>query len=136
MSKIIEHTSNGFKWLLVEVPEGAKHIELQGESIFYRTIVQGFISPVGNRKWIYIPQGSWEIVGKADSLTEGQWKEIVPTVAGWKNPIYYNHTAKGSDYRDIVDAAFDTAKESGLSLLAKQGLNESTTLILKSTQLL
>lgn len=79
---------------------------------------------------IKLPEGTWAIEGVGDRLTEEQWKGIVETVSGWSKPIYYNYAASGRDYRDIVEAAFETATESGLSLLKSKGLNPSEIIIL------
>lgn len=80
---------------------------------------------------LHLPAGQWEILGKGDSLTEEQWVWVATQVVGWSSVIYHNHTASGRDYRDIVEAAFSTATESGLSLLKSKGLKPENTLILK-----
>lgn len=78
----------------------------------------------------YLPFGEWKILGLGRDLTEDQWREVVETVSGWSKVVYYNYSASGRDYRDIVEAAFDNATESGTSLLRSKGLQGENTLIL------
>lgn len=138
MSKIIEHTYNGFKWLLVEVPEdGTSFIIYQGNQLSYEHSVTG--SETGSRTGFIgeelLPSGSWEIVGKADSMTEEQWKEIVESgVCNDSGDHGLGFFRYYREYPDELEESFGffSAKESGEALLLSHGLKPETTLILKS----
>lgn len=119
MSKIIEHTSNGFKWLLVEVPEGAKEFDLPEQD--YGNVLQ-----YKTKHWEseMLPSGSWEIVGKADSLTDQQKNKVVEddfmgTVRRWK------------DYKKPNSFLYHP-RDSFLSLLRSHGLKPENALLLEA----
>lgn len=127
MSKIIEHTSNGFKWLLVEVPEDATGFLVVKNSLRWK------ISP--NKYWwdqLIIPSEGWEIVGKADKFGVSNWMQICEI----------DEVHKGDTLHKVYDRLFENgskiiatsdSKKAGLSLLRSHGLKPETTLILKTT---
>lgn len=117
MSKTIEHS--GF--LLVEVPEksyGHRLYELNdGWNI--ECWYNGYL------KYIQIDGGNYQIIGLAKDLSEDQWKEIAEEMYLGERP-----TGKYENYGFGLPK-FETATESGHSLLKSHSLEPSTTLILK-----
>lgn len=74
----------------------------------------------------------WTLIGKASALTEDQWAELVG------EPVYDNGGTPDENGIDKIyapwvetDFPYDTATQSGLSLLKKHNLNPDTTIILK-----
>lgn len=112
MIKII--TTNVAELLCVKVPENSyRHLftNIHGDNDLVFYIKNEF------PKFVTLPDGNYQLLGIAHGLTEEVWREILPPILGWSKTLYYNHQSKCSDYRDIVDSAFDKATESGLSLL-------------------
>lgn len=62
-------------------------------------------------EWVYLPKGSWAILGMSDKLTEEEWKKVVIRWDSGKYNDYERHLAR-----------VDTATESGLSLLKSKGI--------------
>lgn len=121
-------------YLLLTVPENYWAFHFEGDWVHaYPVDGGGGTKPIGWHTQVPNP-GQWSIIGKGSELKEDDWKGIVPEVSGWSRIIYYNHTASGRDYRDIVDTAFDTATNSGLSLISSHNMKPETTLILKKIQ--
>jgi hypothetical protein len=110
---MLSKTINGKEYLFVEVPAWAKVFEVGNTSIYYS---DG--EPQGEWRVPKLPsRGKYEVIGKASELTEEQWGEIVEPVSFAGKTYFHNYLASSRDFRDIVEAAFGTAKESGLSLL-------------------
>jgi hypothetical protein len=109
---MLSKTINGKTYLFVEVPETAKIYRIQ-------KLMSSWLLMDDDR--IFQPQplgdGDFSIIGKASELTEEQWGEIVEPVSFAGKTYFHNYLASSRDFRDIVEAAFGTAKESGLSLL-------------------
>jgi hypothetical protein len=83
---------------------------------------------------IKLPAGYWEIVGRPESITEEQAKQVVEAVKDWKTVIYYDYEAPGLDYRDIVETAYDAALESFRSLLKSKSVDPEKVIILIKQQ--
>lgn len=76
---------------------------------------------------IKIPEGNWRILGKANELTEEQWKEVVPEI---HKGAYVNCDKKTRSWKDYNwDFYTDTATESGASLLKFHELENPLILI-------
>lgn len=106
-------------WVFVEVPVNAKQLKVATDNEgftrlwFGLPIIRGFSQ-------VELPEGhAYTLIGKADSLTEDQWKQIVGV---WSSGIY--------NYEN-PPVKVETAKESGLSLLKSQGMEPDTCVILK-----
>ena len=81
---------------------------------------------------IDLPPGSWSKLGKASELTEEQMKLVCDTVGGWSKVLYHNYTAKCSDYRDIVDAAYYCICDSYVSFLTFHGIKPEDYLLIEN----
>lgn len=117
------HTENGH--LFIEVPEG-----FFGYSIIDTTNggkALKITDRVGDCVYRPLPPGSYTLVGLGSELTEEQWKEIIEDT--WESGDFI-----GWSFRDYSDkhSTFDTATESGLSLLKSKSLSPNTTVILKN----
>ena len=66
-----------------------------------------------------LPVGQWEIVL---DTAEDDYATLMPIISGWSRSLYYNYEADQRDYRDIIEAAFDTPKASFHSLLRSLNL--------------
>ena len=98
----------------VELPEGAEKIYItsggmSGKAIFFY---------IGNRRNYYgLPPGNWQILFTTATATEQDWATVIP------EPYHRNfldYTQKqGKGYTVYF---FDTATDSGHSLLAANGL--------------
>ena len=49
-------------------------------------------------------------------------KYVRPVTFGLEYKGYFNHIAKGQDFRDIVESSFETKEESCISLLQSKGI--------------
>ena len=127
MSKIIIHVNNGKTFLLVHLPESWDYDMIDGDL---------WIGPKGmygdGHEMVALPEGQWQLFGKADQLSEEQVKEIVPEYL----PGLYSDYSKNLK-RTAVEKVFndpkyctETAIGSLLSLLASHNLQPSTILIL------
>lgn len=113
------------EYLLVEVPEGCHEIEInygKDKVVFWE---DGFSSELG------LPPGQWEIIGRASELSEEQWSGIVEPIGGWSSVLYYDYSASGRDYRDIIESGLKSPTESGLSLIKSHSMNPETTLVIR-----
>lgn len=112
-------------WVLVEVPKEAINFRMGDitHDLYYHNGIECFI---------VLPKMSKStrraIIGKASELTEDQWKQIVETFPSYRWGVRRG-IQRFKNYR--VEAPFETAKESGLSLLKSQGMEPETTVILK-----
>jgi hypothetical protein len=131
------------KYLLVEVSLIAfnfrlgKSEKLKGKMFASCPVTSGFTYE--------LPSGNWQIIGKADSLSEDDWKGIVEPLFSNEeindghyhyeidlNPMpykNYNWNTEKDDGREF--SSFDTSVESGHSLIASHSMKPETTLILK-----
>lgn len=103
--------------LIVPVPEGSgcEQIKKDGTLLVYSNAGQG-------HTFIDLPLGLWRIVGRAKELAEEQWHKII---GGQLKQMPY------PDF-ELVFNWFDTATESGMSLLRSHGIDpETNPLILK-----
>lgn len=112
--------------IAIKVPEGSEMYTIHENKLLL--LFSGGQS--ARKKWCDLPPGQWQILGIASELTEEDWKKVVELVGGWSNVIYYDYNTTARDYRDIVEAAFKTATQSGQSLLASKNLPMESTLIL------
>lgn len=55
-----------------------------------------------------LPPGNWQLLGKPGSVTEEKWKGVIEMYPIVESYVYY---------KDTVPYLFDTATESGLSLI-------------------
>ena len=76
---------------------------------------------------IKLPPGQWSIVGIGSQLNEDMWNGIVERLRDSKGFDGYKNY---SEWFTVFEENFNTATESGLSLLAAQGKKPSTTLII------
>lgn len=126
---MIHNLTDGF--IGVEVPEDAKDIEISFTRIGNSVLVYEY----GDKQCNVQPiKGQYKIIGKADSLTDDQWRGILEPV---NNPFIHEYMGNFI-YRDYTKPQSHTVSdarcepiESGLSLLASKNLNPSTILILK-----
>lgn len=110
----IEHVNGGKRFLLVEVPERAKGFKVvSGIGLRYSY-------ESGCMEGLVIPPGEWQIVGKADQLSEEQFAEIVRK----KGTMFKDYLINGEPYH--------SAKMSLDTLLLSLNLQPSTTIILKA----
>jgi len=75
-----------------------------------------------------LPPGSWSILGKGNEITEEQWKTIVGIE--WfedDDEYFYIYEPDGKVRSNLF---YDTAIESGLSLLKSKSLNPESIIIL------
>lgn len=127
------HTLNNH--LFVEVPEG----------FFNHSIVKNVLHAGDNRvktsdrvgDAVYserLPEGNYQILGLASSLTEDQWKGIVEmekenVMIDWD---VIEGDVMGNIYKDYCgDEIFYTPEESGQSFLKSKSLEAERTLVLK-----
>lgn len=113
-------TLNNKELLLVELPEGAKDIDIHYNSdlkihqLFWRAEFMG-MKDVGALR--DLPDGEWKLIGKLPEVTEEQYHELVHFF------IYEDEIAKENIYRDYSELGFyDTAKESFFSALTASGI--------------
>jgi hypothetical protein len=130
---MISKSLGGKEYLFLNVPEQGHSFKLDDDQDIYY-----FLGPLRKVRYLVfdgLPDGYWLIIGKASELTEEQWGEIVDPVSFAGKTYFHNYLASSRDFRDIVEAAFDTAKESGLSLLLTilptLQANPETTLIIQ-----
>jgi hypothetical protein len=78
---------------------------------------------------VYLPKGSWSILGMSDKLSEDEWKKVVDYEI---NPMEdYFEGAK--DYsKDSDNYLCDTATESSLSLLKSKGIEVPHLILVKN----
>lgn len=118
------------EYLLVEVPRWATFNLLQSN---HGSLLQVWDRDYQDLKMneSQLPSGNWQIIGKADSLSEDDWKGIVET----KHGGFAGHLKGFKDYSPkyiYVDKdPISTAKESGHSLIESHQMKPETTLILK-----
>jgi len=120
--------------LFVKLPEGAKDVR-----VVYGTTGSTMASMVQmvycrdgkSQLFKSLPPGSYSIVCMKGEETSAIAEQIAERVSGWSNPIYYDYTAGGRDYRDVVEAAFPTALESLQSLYRSLGIEKLNGVILK-----
>jgi hypothetical protein len=83
---------------------------------------------------IKLPEGYWGIAGRPNNLTEEQWEKIVDWYEDSNDSSYdpqYNVTTYFKVFTDYVTGDdFDTAIESGLSLLASKNIDPGKVIIL------
>ena len=72
-----------------------------------------------------------EYIGYGDNMYEEKLKDIMPTTTFNDKTFYINYTAKTSDYRDIIESAYDKAYNSYLSMLTAYRFEADKVLILK-----
>ena len=121
-------TINGREFLFVEVPEDAIYFKISGAGfICYKSIVEKYWRVAENLNPVY----GYRILCKASEAGEEQARQIVEKVSGWSKELFYGYGVKCSDYRDIVDSAFDTATESLHSLILSLGMEVGKTIILE-----
>lgn len=122
---IYEHTNNGKKFLIVEVPEGSYdpfiHAPNGGNIQWLYYLLKGYY----NMKAKVLPPGSWEIMGMGKRLTESKWDEVVKN-NGWG--CYNNYKGKPDEIYTLLSAI-----ESGLALISSHKLTPKTALFLKQS---
>ncbi len=126
-------TINGREFLFVEVPEDATDFSIIGCISGQSTCMLYFDRHYGHDGLCekVLPPGSYRILCKASEAGEEESKEVVEKVSGWSKELFYGYGAKCSDYRDIVDSAFDTATESLHSLILSLGMEVNRVIILE-----
>ena len=130
-------THNGREFLFVEVPEDAHSFELHeltnnpSTNIVLDYWISNRRSDFARTGETYLPPGSYRILCKASEAGEEQARQIVEKVSGWSKELFYGYGVKCSDYRDIVDSAFDTATESLHSLILSLGMEVNRVIILE-----
>ena len=122
-------TINGREFLFVEVPEDAHNFEIDEDGWFFYSLDYSIFGDA-----IKLPSGSYRILCKASEAGEEESKEVVEKVSGWSKELFYGYGAKCSDYRDIVDSAFDTATESLHSLILSLGMEVNRVIILEKVK--
>lgn len=113
--------NNGF--VCVRCPEIGSNYKIIGEKLWFD------LPNEWDRCYIHLPNDSFQFICTSDTITEEQAGEIVDKVSGWHRAIYYDYTAGGRDYRDIVESAFDTALESFASLLKSKSLTGNVAIL-------
>lgn len=63
-------------------------------------------------QFIKLPEGEWQILGISTEVTEGQWRELMLRTKSFLSGVFPVFHYSG----------FETAKESGLSLLESNGI--------------
>lgn len=120
--KAIEHTNNGKRFLLVEVPDRAKGFKVvSGIGLRYSY-------ESGCMEGLVIPPGEWQLIGKAEQLSEAECASIC---SPWGNG-YEGYPDFSSHDEWALFAPCLTATDSLHSLLASNNLQPSTTIILQS----
>ena len=114
--------------LVVEVPEDTVHAEMFDKEssplavLIYRKDPQGLFNPGIPQPIWPIPEGKWEVLGKASSITEQQAKGLVE---GYGNGMYY-------DYRlPFMFGRKDTPIESFSSWLTANGIDKDSVILKK-----
>lgn len=124
------------RYLLVKCALGLEPIVIDNNSAMHgKSVVCNEVSKE-RLAWIQIPSNNTcTLIGKADQLTEDQWKGIVEIL--YENVRIEYDVLEGyiygniyKDYAQIEQLNYE-AKESGLSLLKAHGFEIDTTLILK-----
>lgn len=112
--------------LFVPVPEDSWNHQLHADGLnkLYLSWFHSFNKGKVKTGSIALPPGNWVPIGTTDTMGDKEWGEVLKPIEGWPTPLYYNYTAKGRDFRDIIDASLDTATASGANLL--QSLNITT----------
>lgn len=126
-------TINGRELMFVEVPESMPGLP----EIFDGKLLVDYWTDGNELGYEFqrkdLPEGEWEIIGKASELTEDQWKEIVERHKFSFMDERRNRQISFKDYRDAEEFevdCFDTATKSGLSLISSLGKQPETTLII------
>ena len=109
-------------------PLAAEGAEIRGE---HSKRPYQILSFYGDADAIDLPPGNYSIIGLAGDVPEEKAKELMPIISGWSKVLFYNYTASCSDYRDIIDAAFEDAKPSLHSWVRSEGFEVETCLILE-----
>lgn len=122
-------------YLFVEVPiEGIDHwiINNGKEKVGVNWYIPNKVFGEEGNMWsegFRLPEGTWQIIGKGDELTEEQWNGIVDDY--WQPGEFIGWTKRDYTCPDPNVSSFDTAIESGHSLLKSLSLEPGKTLILK-----
>ncbi|HRP30493.1 MAG TPA: hypothetical protein PKV73_01310 [Agriterribacter sp.] len=120
------------EYLLVEIPNHIEKVVWEtGNEGKVLWMFSNRISLQHDRRIHVKPYGQWEIIGRASELNEEQWKEIVETISGWSSVLYYDYSAPGRDYRDIIESGLKSPTKSGISLIKSHSTNPSTTLVIR-----
>lgn len=115
--------------LLIDCPEdaqGIKYFEASNRIRYYSGEMfnnkHGYPYP----KWVDLPPGSWELVGKASDLKEEDWDDMVDEFSTNSADVYVR-------YKDYENAgkSFFSSKKSGHSWIRSQGKEVSKVVLLK-----
>lgn len=119
------------KYLLITVPEDVDE-NMKPELVGMRLQnLQWWRKPVlANPFFIGLPPGQWQIIGKANELSEQQWKAVVDYQLHPFSTKVYGYTYKNQESY----SPFKKAKLAGHSLIKSHSMNPDTTLILKRQQ--
>lgn len=117
-NKIKQFSTGKTDILAVMVPEGAHGFELTKWNyqkqdylgrftLLYDSLKMETNLKKGDRPHVQLPEGNWQIVGLSTEVTEGQWRELMLRTKSFLSGVFPVFHYSG----------FETAKESGLSLI-------------------